>query len=156
MSLAPSQQGYRPNLSASSLITPSLLSLTDEPLNQNQIDASVQDYFLIELMHTLRHSSRVARDKLKQREEDMLVNGLLTSTLAAAGSTGASGQGPEGFGSTSKMSLGSSTAAGGASAKPSANDEDEAVRIRLDALGAHVGANLAERCVGLYFIHHPG
>ena len=84
MSLAPSQlQGYRSTPSASSLITSSLLALSDAPSNQHQVDASVQDYFLIELVQTLRHSSQVARERARQREEEMVANGLLPPVSAS-------------------------------------------------------------------------
>jgi trafficking protein particle complex subunit 6 len=142
MSLAPSQPGYRTSLSTSSLVSPSLLTLTDAPLSQNQIDASVQDYFLIELMNTLRRSSQVAQERLKKQEQEMLANGLLPLTLSSAGSGSASA-----LASTSRTSFGSAGAAGVATAKAPVNDEEEAVRVRLETLGAHVGADLAERCV---------
>lgn len=148
MSLAPSQQGYLPSLSTSSLVTPSLLTLTDAPLSQDQLDASVQDYFLIELMHTLRRSSQVARERLKKREEEMLANGLLPPNPPGAGSASTSGLSSTGLGgSGSRTSLGNASAGGSATAKVLVNEEEEAVRVRLESLGAHVGANLAERCV---------
>lgn len=143
MSLVPSQQGYRPTVSTSSLITPSLLAITDASSTQSQIDASVQDYFLIELVHTLRRSSQVARDRHKKREEEMLANGLLPPSVVLAGGASGSGQTPGGL----RTPLGGLSAAGGTSAKAPVNEDEEAVRLRLDALGAHVGANVAERYV---------
>ncbi|KAF8508515.1 NO signaling/Golgi transport ligand-binding domain-containing protein [Gautieria morchelliformis] len=148
MSLPSQQGGYRPSISTSSLITPSLLALTDSPSSQSQIDASVQDYLLIELVHSLRRSSQVARDRLQKREDEMLANGLLTSTAVAA-STLAAGQVSAGLGS--KTSLRGLSAAAGATANVSVTEEEEAIRVRLEALGAHVGANLAER----YVVHTP-
>lgn len=149
MSLGPSQQSNRSTVSTSSLITPSLLAITDGPSTQSQIDASVQDYFLIELVHTLRRSSQVARDRLKKREEEMLANGLLPPSVSLTGSATASGHASasSGLGSGAKTSLGTMSTVGGASAKAPVNEEEEAIRLRLDALGAHVGANVAERFV---------
>ncbi|KAF8584976.1 transport protein particle component [Ramaria rubella] len=135
MSLNPSQQGYRPSPSTSSLVTPELLAISDVPSNQHQIDASVQDYFLIELVHTLRRSSQVARDRRKKREEEMIANGLLPSTFAAGGANTSP--------SASRSSVGSPGTVGGT--KPPVNEEEEAIKVRLEALGVHVGANLAER-----------
>jgi trafficking protein particle complex subunit 6 len=151
MSLPSQQGGYRPSTSTSSLITPSLLALTGSPSSQSQsqIDASLQDYLLIELVHSLRRSSQVARDRLKKREDEMLANGLLPSTSAAAGSALAAGQVSAGLGS--KTPLRGLSAAAGATANVSASEEEEAIRVRLEALGAHVGANLAER----YVVHTP-
>jgi len=145
MSLAPSQsQGYRPTPSTSSLITPSLLALSDAPPNQNQIDASVQDYLLIELVYTLRHSSQVARERARKREEEMVVNGLLppvSSSGTVSSATNATGLASTG----ARVSMGSPGGIVAAGAKAPMSEEEEAVRARLDALGVHVGANLAER-----------
>ena len=69
--------------SASSLITLSLLALSDAPSNQHQVDASMQDYFLIELMQTLRHLSQVTRERARQQEEEMVANGLLPPVSAS-------------------------------------------------------------------------
>jgi hypothetical protein len=153
MSLAPSQsQGYRPTPSTSSLITPSLLALSDASPNKNQIDASVQDYFLIELVHTLRRSSQVARERARKREEEMMLNGLLPPVSAsgtAASATNTSGLASAG----ARVSMGSPGGTMAAGAKAPVSEEEEAIRSRLDALGVHVGANLAERCV-LLALHY--
>lgn len=97
----------------------SLVSLANSP--PSQIDASVLDYFLIEAVNTLRESTRVATQRQKQLEEDMVKANALQS-------------------STARDSVQNKDGA-----------EDEVLRARLETLGTHVGANLVERCVSLSF-----
>ncbi|KAF8525084.1 TRAPP complex subunit trs33 [Hysterangium stoloniferum] len=125
MSLVPSHPSYA-SPSSTSLVAPSLAGLYDTPLTQKQVDASVQDYFLMEAVHTFRHSSEVARERLKKREEEMVENGLLPQGYIVGGSAGGKGAG----------------------SKAQVTEEEDAIRIRLESMGAHAGANLAERLVG--------
>ncbi|KIJ45182.1 hypothetical protein M422DRAFT_75206 [Sphaerobolus stellatus SS14] len=138
MSLLPSPYGQTPSASTASLIGPSLQYLTDSPTTTKLVDASLQDYLLTEAAQTLKESSAVARNRLKQREEEMIKNGLLpASSASASGSAGGSahqGKNTTSFGVTVK-------------AAP-LSEEEEALRVRLEAMGAQVGANLAERLVG--------
>lgn len=87
------------------------------------------DYFLIELVNTVRASSAVAVARTKKVEQEMIEAGLMPAQPAAAASN--------------RDSLISN------SSKPDGrslmDEEEEAVRLRLDSIGMHVGANIAER-----------
>jgi hypothetical protein len=97
----------------------SLVSLANSP--PLQIDASVLDYFLMEAVNTLRESTRVATQRRKQLEEDMVKSNALQSLTARD------------------------------SAQNNESAEDEVLRARLEIIGTHVGANLVERYVSLSF-----
>lgn len=94
---------------------------------------------MIELTNTLKRSSAVATERLKKREAELIEAGLLAPPpprkevglrdSVASSSSIASGT----------RAVGSNTAKGGLS------EPEEAVRQRLEAMGALVGANLAER-----------
>ncbi|GJJ13810.1 hypothetical protein Clacol_008067 [Clathrus columnatus] len=93
-----------------------------------KIDISVQDYLLIEAVNTLRASSAAARERIKTREEEMIREGLLV--ISASGSSAGGPNTPILPNTPGKHTI-------------SAEEED--LRVRLDAMGAHVGANIAER-----------
>lgn len=91
------------------------------------------DYFLIELVNTVRASSAVAVARTKKIEHEMIDAGLLSApppTTAAV---------------NNRDSLASTTSK--PDAKAPVDEEEEAVRLRLESIGMHVGANVAERCV---------
>ncbi|GJE98030.1 TRAPP complex subunit trs33 [Phanerochaete sordida] len=112
-----------------STIVPSLPALADPPVRM--MDAAAMDYFLIELVSTLRASSAVAVARTKKVEQEMVDAGLLTAPLA----TGAAQSRPDSMMSnSSKPEL-----------KGPIDEEEEAVRLRLESIGVHVGANVAER-----------
>nr|GAT60364.1 predicted protein [Mycena chlorophos] len=131
----------QPSLSANSLVPANLLALADPPLRQ--IDGAVMDYFVIEMVNTLRVSSAVATERTKKIEAEMVDAGLIPApavqpphplkdkkdSVSARDST---------------ASLNSRTSMG--ATRPSAADEaEEAVRARLETIGMHVGANFTER-----------
>jgi trafficking protein particle complex subunit 6 len=93
------------------------------------------DYFLIELVNTLRASSAVAAARAKKIEQEMIDEGLIPApppTPAPVSKT------PQRESTTSNTSR---TAA----ENSSTNSEEEGLRTRLEAIGIHVGANFTER-----------
>ncbi|KAF8707667.1 Transport protein particle (TRAPP) component, partial [Rhizoctonia solani] len=92
-----------------------------------QVDGVVYDILLIEMVRTLRDSAKVARKRETELEEEMIENGLLERKAPAA--------------TASKGDSVSSIPA----AKGTVDEDEEALRIRLESIGMHVGANLAER-----------
>lgn len=108
---------YGPSTTSSSLVTPALALLAQD--NQSQIDSVALDFLLIELVHTLKASSRHATARLRAKEEEMISAGLLPPPLPAP---------PNKDGVSREQ-----------------EDEEEALRIRLEDIGAAVGGALAER-----------
>lgn len=100
------------------------------------------DYFLIEMVNTLRASSAVASARAKRIEREMVEAGLIPSPASAPAlpSIKKDASDPR----DSLTSLTSRSPAGKASA---IEEEEEAIRVRLEAIGRHVGANYTERCV---------
>ena len=91
---------------------------------------------IIELVNTVRASSTVAVARTKKVEQEMIDAGLLPApSLNAA---------------TASSSFRDSVASTGSKpdGKAPLDDEEEALRLRLESIGMHVGANVAERYVG--------
>ncbi|RDB27291.1 Trafficking protein particle complex subunit 6B [Hypsizygus marmoreus] len=120
-----------PPLSASSLVPANLAALADPPTKQ--IDAAVMDYFLIELVNTLRVSSAVATARSKKIEQEMVEAGLIPAPMPTSHSL-----------PLKKESARDSVTSLKGKA-PAIDEEEEAVRTRLEAIGIHVGANFTER-----------
>lgn len=133
--------------SSSSLITPSLAALSDPPIRL--ADASALDYLVIEMVHTLRDSSRTALARIHNLENEMREAGLDPcppppekgpvlkdkERLKKDGRDSPSG---------TRMRVASSTGTvSGVEAE--ADEEEQNLRLRLEAIGLHVGANIAER-----------
>lgn len=129
-----------PTISASSLVPQNLLVLADPPVRQ--IDGAVMDYFLIELVNTLRVSAAVATERSKKIEAEMVEAGLIPPPVVPPPhplkKEAASAR-------DSVTSLNSRASTGGRMS--SADEAEEAVRSRLEAIGLHVGANFTERYV---------
>jgi len=106
---------------------PSLSALA-EPQSR-LLDAAAMDYFLIEAVQTLRHSSAVADARAKKVEDEMIEAGLIPPPPPTQVKAKKDGQ-RDSFG------VGSS---------PASDDEDEGLRARLEAIGLHIGANITER-----------
>ncbi|KAG6844871.1 hypothetical protein H0H87_002816 [Tephrocybe sp. NHM501043] len=124
-----------PSIPASSLVPPSLAALADPP--NRQVDAAAMDYLLIELVNTLRESSAVATARQKKVEKEMAEAGLLPTPAPAPPTV------PK-----KESARDSVTSLNSKSGKAVVLDEEEeAIRVRLEAIGLHVGANFAERCV---------
>ncbi|KAF9007850.1 transport protein particle component [Cyathus striatus] len=120
---------------------PTLSQLADPPVHQ--MDTAAMDYFLIEMVNTLRESSSAALKKQKEIEKEMLEAGLIPPTVPAA-----KGRESKDVKEDSKTTARDSTASlasksGGKTAV--VDEEEEALRVRLEAIGMHVGANFSER-----------
>jgi len=126
-----------PTTTAAALV-PTLAALADPPIRQ--IDASVMDYLLIEMVNTLRSSSAVATARSKKIEQEMIEAGLLPPPPPPLPvlSVPTKNESPR----DSVTSLGSRAAG-----KLGLDEEEEGVRIRLEGIGIHVGANFTERYV---------
>ncbi|KAB5593545.1 TRAPP domain-containing protein [Ceratobasidium theobromae] len=96
--------------------------------NPKQVDGIVYDVLLIEMVRTLRESASVARKREKELEEELIENCLLERNSPA-------------LGNAARDSVGGSLPG----AKGAADEEEEALRIRLESIGMHVGTNLVER-----------
>jgi hypothetical protein len=107
---------------------PSLSALA-EP-HSRFVDAAAMDYFLIEAVQTLRHSSAVADARAKKVEEEMIEAGLI----------------PPPPPTQVKAKKDAQRDSVGAGSSATNDDEDEGLRARLEAIGLHVGANITERC----------
>jgi trafficking protein particle complex subunit 6 len=122
---------------ASSLVTPSLAALADPPMRY--VDGAMMDYFLIEVVNTLRESSAVATARSKKIEKEMIEAGLIPPPQPVVPALPLKTENPR----DSTVSLNSRTSGKNAVV----DEEEEAIRTRLEAIGMHVGANFAERYV---------
>lgn len=120
---------------ASTSVASSLAALADPPLRT--VDGPVVDYFFIELVNTLRASSAVAVARTKKIEQEMVEAGLLPPAQ----------QGPPAVPSKRDSLASASSKTGGLDGKTAVDDEEEALRLRLESIGMHVGSNVAERSV---------
>ncbi|KAF8629002.1 hypothetical protein AX17_005858 [Amanita inopinata Kibby_2008] len=115
----------------------SLAALADPP--SRYIDGAVMDYFLIEAVNTLRESTAIAMARAKKIEKEMIEAGIIPPPQPAPP--------PPPAKETARDSMTSlNSRSGSASGKHQAVDEEEeALRLRLEAIGMHVGANFTER-----------
>jgi len=114
---------------------PNPLALTSVDGPPRLIDGAAMDYFLIELVSTVRESAAFATRRQKAIEAEMAEAGLVPSLPATTAASKPSAR-------DSVTSLGSKKAGGAYY-----DEEEEPVRARLEAIGMHVGANFSERCV---------
>ncbi|KDR68823.1 hypothetical protein GALMADRAFT_78072 [Galerina marginata CBS 339.88] len=113
----------------------SLAALADPPMRQ--IDGAAMDYFLIEMVATLRESAAVATARSKKIEQEMMEAGLVPAPIPVPSSL------KKESARDSVTSLVSRT--GSAAGKGTLDEDEEPVRLRLEAIGMHVGANFSER-----------
>lgn len=128
-----------PSTSSTSLL-PSLQALAD-PLVR-VMDGPAMDYFLIELVNTVKESSAVAVARSKRVEQEMIEAGLLPPPTALPAII-IEGKRTTARDSTVSLVRSEKSDAG----KGPTDEEEEGVRARLEAIGMHVGANVAERLV---------
>jgi hypothetical protein len=93
---------------------------------------------MIELTNTLKHSSKVATERLRQQEAELIEMGLLAPLPPMKESAVRDSV-------RSSASLSSTTRVGGNAPRVILTEPEEAVRQRLETMGAIVGGNLAER-----------
>ena len=113
-----------------SLSSPLVTAMADPPMRY--VDGAAFDFFLIEMVNTLRASSTHAQARARKVEQEMIDAGLLPAPLPTP--------------TTRRDHRDTSISlASKATVKP--EDEEEGLRLRLEAIGMHVGANITERCV---------
>ncbi|KAH0838892.1 NO signaling/Golgi transport ligand-binding domain-containing protein [Lanmaoa asiatica] len=121
----------RPSLHSPASPSP-LALLADPPVRF--VDAALMDYLLIEAVNALRASSAVAAARAKKIEQEMADAGLLPPLPPPPATK------PHQSHRDSVGSMASRTQAISAD-----DEEDEGVRIRLEAIGLHAGGNFVER-----------
>ncbi|KAJ6619440.1 TRAPP complex subunit trs33 [Mycena sp. CBHHK59/15] len=124
---------------AAALVPQNLVAFADPPLRH--IDGAVMDYFLIELVATLRASAQVATARARAVDQEMIAAGLIPPPPAAPPAHPLK---KDATARDSVTSLNSRGSAGGAAKLSPADEAEEAVRARLEAIGLHVGANFTE------------
>ena len=107
---------------------PSLATLAES--QPRLMDAAAMEYFLIEAVQTLRHSSAVADSRAQKIEDEMIEAGLIPPPPPPQARAKKDAQ---------RDSVGTGISATG-------DDDEEGLRARLEAIGSHVGANITERC----------
>jgi hypothetical protein len=108
--------------------TPSLATLAES--QPRLMDAAAMEYFLIEAVQTLRHSSAVADSRAQKIEDEMIEAGLIPPPPPPQVRAKKDAQ---------RDSVGTGTSA-------TNDDDEEGLRARLEAIGLHVGSNITERC----------
>lgn len=116
---------------SSSLVTPALAALSQD--SNRQVDSVALDYLLIEAVRTLGHSSKIATARIRATEEEMIAEGLLPppAPLPAVPTSIKADSVKDAVASQREARI--------------AEEEEEALRVRLEGMGAVVGSNLAER-----------
>lgn len=122
--------------SGSSLVPSNLAALADPPARY--VDGPAMDYFVFEAVNTLRASAAVALARTKKLEAEMIEAGLLPPPPPPPQSLNNKEPNPRDSVTSLKSASGK--------AQPPLDDEEEALRARLEAIGMHVGANFTERC----------
>jgi trafficking protein particle complex subunit 6 len=111
------------------------------------MDGPAMDYFVAEMVATLRASAAVATARAREIEREMVDAGLIPPPPPPAPLLRKDRESArESAGSTLASAVTSKSLAGVANKTP-LDEEEEEVRMRLESIGVHVGANLAERCV---------
>jgi trafficking protein particle complex subunit 6 len=126
---------------ASTSVSSSLATLSDPPTRT--VDGPVVDYFVIEMVNTLRASSAVAVARAKKIEQEMIEAGLLSQPQSSLPAV------------PSKRDSAASTSSKAAAPEGKVDEEEEALRLRLESIGTHVGANVAERSSVFYIVSSP-
>lgn len=102
------------------------------------MDGAAMDYFQIELVEALRHSSSVATARAKKIEQEMIESGLIPPPPPPAPTLRVKKD-------VQRESLTSNASQSAIASKSPLDEEEEEVRVRLEAIGLHVGANITER-----------
>jgi trafficking protein particle complex subunit 6 len=111
-----------------SLSSPLVTAMADTPIRY--MDGTAFDFFLIEMVNTLRASSAHAQARASKVEQEMIDAGLLPTPLPTPGMR--------------KDHRDSATSLA-SKATTKVEDEEDGLKLRLEAIGMHVGANITER-----------
>ncbi|KAI0782189.1 NO signaling/Golgi transport ligand-binding domain-containing protein [Abortiporus biennis] len=129
-----------PSSSATTLYS-TLSAVSDPPVKL--MDGPALDYFLIEMVNTLRESSKHATARTKKIEQEMVEAGLLPPVPPPLPPTIVTNKRD----SVMRDSISSNTSRADSIAgkNGAVDEEEEAIKQRLETIGMHVGANVAER-----------
>ena len=116
-----------------SLSSPLVTAMADAPVRS--MDGAAFDFFLIEMVNTLRASSAHAQARARKVEQEMIDAGLLPAPLPSP---------------AMRKDHRDSTTSLASKATTKVDDEEEGLRLRLEAIGVHVGANITERYVHMF------
>lgn len=114
--------------------------LADPPIRY--VNAAALDYLVIEAIQALKASSAVATARRKGAEKDLLDAGLVPPEPHAPAVPKKDVQRESMASLASRVTISSV-----ANVKVESDLDEEDVLARLDAIGVHVGSNIAERCV---------
>ena len=117
-----------------SLSSPLVTAMADAPMRV--MDGAAFDFFLIEMVNTLRTSSAHAQARARKVEQEMIDAGLLPAPLPTP---------------AIRREHRESTTSLASKATSKVDDEEEGLRLRLEAIGMHVGANITERYVRPFY-----
>ncbi|EIN13142.1 TRAPP complex subunit trs33 [Punctularia strigosozonata HHB-11173 SS5] len=106
------------------------------------MDGAAMDYFLIETVAALRASAGVAVARAREIEREMVDAGLVPPPPPPAPLLKKERERER---ERERESAGSTLASAVTAGKAPLDEDEEEVRVRLESIGAHVGANLAER-----------
>ncbi|KAH9927414.1 transport protein particle component [Epithele typhae] len=121
----------RPSSSTSAV--PSLAAVADPPARH--VDGAAMDYFVIEMVNSLRASAAIASARRRRNEQEMTEAGLMPAPAAS---------GPAQKKSQFRDSIVSNASHNSLAKDAKEDEEEEELRARLEAIGMHVGANMAE------------
>lgn len=94
------------------------------------MDGAAFDFFLIEMVNTLRASSAHAQARARKVEQEMIDAGLLPVPLPTP---------------AVRKDNRDSTTSLASKVTTRMEDEEEGLKLRLEVIGMHVGANITER-----------
>lgn len=112
----------------------SLSALAGPP--QRHMDAAFMDYFSMEMVNTLRVSSTIAMTRVKKLEQEMLEAGSIPLPTTVP---------PLKKDSARDSATSLASRCGSVTGKAVPDEDEEAVRVRLESIGMHVGANISEK-----------
>lgn len=121
-----------------SFSSPLVTAMADAPLRF--MDGAAFDFFLIEMVNTLQTSSAYAQARARKVEQEMIDAGLLPAPLPTP---------------VIRKEHKDSTTSLTSKATTKVDDEEEGLRLRLESIGMHVGANITERYVHQFDSGHP-
>jgi hypothetical protein len=116
-------------------VIPNLAALAEPPIRY--VDGIAMDYFLIEMVNTLRASSAAAAARAKKLEAEMIEAGLVPPPPTV----------PPPLAIKKELHIDSTVGTTHNTSGKVKEVDEEGVRARLENIGAHVGANFTERYV---------
>lgn len=137
------QGGHRHQHKIICLCHPTMAALSEPP--QAFVDGAALDYFMMEMVTTLKASAAVATARAKKIEQEMVEAGLVPPSIPAPPPLPLKKE-------SARDSVTSLTSKSGS--KAVVDEDEEALRSRLEYIGSHVGANITEKYSLLYLLPH--